>query len=241
MSDLKDALAKGYADFIAMPSHAVFLCVVYPIIGLILGRIVTEQSLLPMLFPVMAGFALVGPFAALALYELSRRRELGLDASPSHFFEVLQSPAIGAVVALGVLLALIFISWLATAHAIYRLTFNDVMPTTVEEFARQILSTQAGWTLILVGNSVGLLFAVAVFSISVVSFPLILDRHVGAATAVVTSLRAVAANPGTMIVWGMIIAAALVFGSLPLFIGLIVVMPILGHASWHLYRKVVAN
>ena len=240
-ADLMDALAKGYDDFSAMPSHAVFLCIIYPIIGLMVLRFVTGQSLLPMLFPVVAGYALVGPFAAIGLYELSRRRELGIDASPAHIFEVLWSPAIGAVAALGALLTLIFIFWLVAAQEIYRFAFNGVMPATVDDFIGQIATTHAGWVLILLGNGVGFLFAVVAFSVGVVSFPLVIDRHVDAARAIVTSLRAVAANPVTMAVWGLIIAVALALGSLPLFLGLIVVMPVLGHASWHLYRHVVVH
>ena len=240
-SDLMDALAKGYDDFTAMPSHAVFLVVVYPILGLIIGRFVTGQSLLPMLFPVIAGYALVGPFAAVGLYELSRRRELGIDASPSHVFDILHSPALIPVVELGVVFTLIFVSWLAAARVIYYVTFHDVMPTSVDEFVHVVLSTRAGWTLAIVGNGVGFLFAVAAFSFGVVSFPLVLDTHVSASKAVSTSLRAVAANPWTMALWGSFIAAALALGSLPVFLGLIVVMPVLGHASWHLYRKLVRH
>jgi len=241
VADLKDALTKGYRDFEAMPSHAVFLCVVYPVIGLLLGRAVQGLELLPMLFPIMAGFALIGPFAAIGLYELSRRRELGLAASAKHVLDALRSPSTAVAVAtLGAMLLLIFTIWLLTAQAIFQATFNGVMPASIEEFVRQVFTTRAGWILIIVGNGCGFLFAATAFSLSVVSFPLVLDRHVSAARAVATSLRVVAANPGTMAVWGLIIASALVIGSLPFLIGLIVVMPVLGHASWHLYRKVVA-
>ena len=242
LADLRDALVQGYADFTAMPSHAVFLCVIYPIIGFVMIRyIITGDSLLPMVFPLVAGYALVGPFAAVGLYELSRRRELGIDASPSHIWEVFRLPTFGPVLELGAMLAFFFVCWLAAAHAIYYLTFHDEIPSSGGDFLREIFTTQAGWALIIVGNGVGFLFAAAVFSLGVVSFPLVLDRHVGAAEAMVTSLRAVAANPLTMAVWGLIIAVALVLGSIPFFIGLIVVMPTLGHASWHLYRKVVAH
>ena len=241
VSDLWDALAKGYDDFTAMPSHAVFLCIIYPIIGLIVLRFVTSESVLPMLFPLVAGYALIGPFAAVGLYELSRRRELGIDASPAHIFEVLWAPSIGTVAELGALLTLIFIFWLVAAQEIYHFAFGAVMPTSIAEFAHLILTTRAGWILVLLGNGVGFLFALTAFSVGVVSFPLVLDRHVDAARAIVTSVRAVAANPVTMAAWGLIIAVSLVLASLPLFVGLIVVMPVLGHASWHLYRNVVAH
>jgi uncharacterized membrane protein len=237
--DLIDALAKGWDDFSAMPSHAIFLCVIYPIIGIGLAGLTLGSTLVPLLFPLAAGFALLGPFAALGLYELSRRREQGLDVSVMDAFDVLLSPSIGAIVALGVLLMVIFLVWVATAHAIYVANFGYAPPESIGRFVYDVVATPAGWNLILVGNAVGFLFAVVVLTISVVSFPLLLDRDAGAAVAVMTSIRAVLANPVTMALWGLIVAVMLLIGSLPLFLGLAVVLPVLGHASWHLYRKVV--
>jgi uncharacterized membrane protein len=238
-ADLMDALAKGWADFSAVPSHAIFLCVIYPIIGIGLAGLLLGSALVPLLFPLAAGFALLGPFAALGLYELSRRRELGLDVSAMDAFDVLLSPSIGAIVALGVLLMVTFLVWVATAHAIYVANFGYAAPASVGQFLHDVLATRAGWNLILLGNAVGFLFAAVVLTISVVSFPLLLDRDAGAAVAMMTSIRAVLANPVTMALWGLIVAALLLVGSLPLFIGLAVVLPVLGHATWHLYRKVV--
>jgi uncharacterized membrane protein len=137
------------------------------------------------------------------------------------------------------LLLVVFAIWVAVANAIYIANLGYATPQSIETFLHDVLTTRAGWTLIVVGNAVGLLFAVLVLTISVVSFPLLLDRDVGAAVALLTSIRAVARNPLTMAVWGLIVAALLVIGSLPLFLGLTVVVPILGHATWHLYRKVV--
>jgi uncharacterized membrane protein len=239
VADLWDALAKGYDDFKALPTHAVFLAVVYPILGLILVRFVQGRSLLPMIFPLIAGFALIGPLAAVGLYELSRRREQGLESTGRHIYDVWHTRCGSTCLALGAGLLFIFFLWLLAARAIYYSAFGDTMPASVEDFFRMVFTTQEGRMLIVTGNIVGFLFAVLVFTLSVVSFPMVLDRRVGAATAMSTSLRAVAANPGPLAVWGLIIAAALVIGSLPLFIGLIVVVPVLGHASWHLYRKLV--
>ena len=238
-ADLTDALAKGWADFSAVPSHAIFLCLIYPIIGIGLAGFALGSALVPLLFPMAAGFALLGPFAALGLYELSRRRELGLGVSAMDAFDVLASPSIGAIVALGILLMVIFLVWVATAHAIYVANFGYAAPASVGQFLYDVLTTAAGWHLIVVGNAVGFLFAAVVLTISVVSFPLLLDRDAGAAVAVMTSIRAVLANPVTMALWGLIVAALLLIGSLPLFLGLAVVLPLLGHATWHLYRKVV--
>lgn len=239
VADLKDALAKGYDDFLAMPTHAMFLCLIYPILGLLLARLAFGYSILPLLYPLVTGFALVGPFAALGLYELSRRREAGLPVSVSNAFDVFESSSIGAIAALGLLLLVVLTVWVALANGIYTATLGYAPPASIGEFAREVLTTPAGWMLIIVGNAVGFCFAVVVLTIGVVSFPLLLDRDVGAAVALHTSIRAVALNPQTMALWGFIVAALLLVGSLPFFLGLTVVMPVLGHATWHLYRKLV--
>jgi len=238
-TDVLRALAQGLDDFAAMPSHAIFLCVIYPLIGLWLISLASGYSMLPLACPIAAGFALIGPFAAIGLYELSRRREAGLDTSSTHAFDVLHSPSIGAIVAMGLLLTAIFLVWLAVANAIYVANFGYAKPASVGQFVSDVFTTRPGWTLIVVGTGVGFLFAVLVLTISAISFPLLLDRDVGAAVALFTSIRVVAANPVSMALWGLIVAVLLVAGSLPFFLGLTVVMPVLGHATWHLYRMAV--
>jgi len=238
-SDLLHALSRGIDDFVAMPSHAVFLCIIYPLLGILLIALMLGNSMLPLAFPIAAGFALVGPLAAIGLYELSRRREAGLDTSSSHAFDVLHSPSLGAIVALGLLLMAIFLIWLAVAEAIYVANFGYAAPTSIRQFVTDVLTTAAGWNLIIVGTGIGFLFAVVVLTIGAISFPLLLDRDVGAAVALLTSIRVVVDNPATMALWGFIVAALLVIGSIPAFLGLTVVMPVLGHATWHLYRRAV--
>ena len=240
LSDLTEALRLGWEDFQAMPSHAIVVCVIYPVLGLVLFRMVLGYSVLPLLFPLAAGFALIGPFAAIGLYELSRRRELGLDISWEHAFNVIRRPSL-SFVALSVVLGVIYFAWLGAAFLIYRQIYGDAVPASISEFAWQVLTTPAGWTLIIVGCGVGFLFALVVLAISTVSFPMILDRHVGVARAIQTSVHAFMANPATMLLWGLIVASLLVLGAIPVFAGLAVVMPVLGHATWHLYRKVVRH
>ena len=239
LSDLHRALQLGWEDFKAVPSHAIILCVIYPVLGLVLARTVLGYAVLPLLFPLAAGFALLGPFAALGLYELSRRRESGEQPSAWDAIEVFRSPSFGAMLGLGVLLFALFVTWIATAQAIYVAAFGYETAAEIPDFAERVLTTSQGWWLIVVGCGVGFLFALVALCISVVSFPLMLDRHAGAGDAMVTSLRAVARNPVPMAAWGLIVAVLLVAGSLPFFLGLAIVVPLLGHATWHLYRAVI--
>jgi len=238
-ADLVEALRQGWSDFKAMPTHAVFLCAIYPLVGIGLAGFTLGFAIIPLLFPLAAGFALIGPLAAIGLYELSRRREAGVDTSANHALDVLRSPSIGAIVALGVLLLIIFMVWIGVARAVYIDNFGYAAPSSAGQFIHDVFTTRAGWNLIVWGNGIGFLFAVATLAVSAVSFPLLLDRDVGASVALLTSVRVVAANPLTMALWGLIVAALLVIGSLPFFVGLAIVMPVLGHATWHLYRKAV--
>ncbi len=239
IADLIDALRKGTDDFLAMPTHALFLGAIYPVVGLVLARLAFGYSVLPLLYPLAAGFALIGPVAALGLYELSRRREAGLDVSATHAFDVMYSSSIGAITALGLLLLVLFGLWMMAANAIYVAIFGYAPPAAIGVFLSDVFTTEAGWRMIVAGNIVGFFFAVLALVISVASFPLLLDRDVGAAVALGTSIRVVLDNPVTMAVWGLIVAALLVIGSLPAFLGLAVVVPVLGHATWHLYRRTV--
>jgi uncharacterized membrane protein len=239
LTDLRNALRLGWEDFKAIPTHAVVLCVIYPIIGLVLFRLVLGHSLLPLLFPLAAGFTLIGPFAALGLYELSRRRERGEEAAAWDAMHVLTAPSFGAILGLGVFLFALFATWIAAADAIYVATFGYAPAASIPDFAKRVLTTPEGWSLIIIGCGVGFLFAVVALCVSVVSFPLMLDRHATAIDAIRTSIRAVIMNPIEMAVWGLVVAVLLVVGSLPFFVGLAVVLPVLGHATWHLYRKVV--
>lgn len=239
MSDLSACLRKGWEDFTALPSHAIILALIYPVIGLIVARLIQGNSVLPLLFPLAAGFALLGPFAAIGLYELSRRREAGENPTASDALHVLSSPSLGAMLALGAMLMILFGVWVATAQAIYVACFGYTPAADIHDFIGKVLTTRQGWTLILLGCGVGFLFATIALCVSVVAFPLMLDRHASAAQAMTVSMKAVAENPQVMMAWGLIVAALLVLGSLPLFLGLAVVIPVLGHATWHLYRAVI--
>jgi uncharacterized membrane protein len=238
-ADLFEALRQGAQDFWAKPSHYVFLCLIYPIMGIVLTQWSSGSNMFQLIYPLVSGFALIGPFAAIGLYEISRRREQGLDSSWSHALDVRHSPALPSIGLLGVMLFALFLLWMYAAQAIYASLYGDMPPTSIGSFLQDALTTQRGWTLIVLGNLTGLVFAFVVLATTVIAFPLLLDRDVGAFTAIETSVKAMLVNPAQMIFWGIIVAALLVLGSIPIFAGLAIVMPILGHATWHLYRKVI--
>ena len=240
LSDLRQALREGARDFGACRTDVVFLCMIYPIAGLIISRFAFDYGMLPLIFPLVSGFALIAPLFGVGLYEMSRRRELGIATGWADAFAVARSPAVGSIMALGLVLLGLFALWLAAANTIYTVTLGPDAPVSAIAFARDAVTTPQGWAMVIAGVGVGFLFALLVLAISVVSFPLLLDRNVGITQAVTTSLRAVRRNPGPMAAWGLIIAAGLVIGAIPLLVGLAIILPILGHATWHLYRKVVA-
>lgn len=239
MRDLGEALRLGMADFAACRTDVMFLGLAYALAGVILVHLTFGQDMLPLVFPLASGFALLGPVAAVGLYEMSRRRERGDPAGWADAFAVLRSPAFGAILVLGLYLLAIFLTWMVAAFGIYQATLGPEPPASLGTFVRDILTTPAGWTMTVVGIGAGLVFAVVSLTISVVSFPMLLDRDVGLYPAIATSIRAVAANPGPMTAWGAIVAGGLVLGSIPMFLGLAFVLPVLGHATWHLYRRMV--
>jgi len=246
-ADLSDALARGWEDFSAHRTDVMVLCVLYPVLGLVLTRAAIGANVFALLFPLVAGFALLGPLAGTGLYEMSRQRERGLEVSWRTPFAVLHAPALGAIAVLGLGLAALFVLWLQAALALWNGLFGNTQTATIGDFVHLVLTTQNGWALIVLGNAVGALFAAVALAIGVVSFPLLIDQPPGRTTgeqlslAMVTSLRAIALNPWPVLAWGVIVGVSLLVAALPLFLGLPVAFPVLGHATWHLYRKMVAH
>ena len=260
VSDLWECLADGWDDFLESRVHYVMLSLIYPVVGLLLSRVSMGDTgrAYYLIYPLVAGFTLLGPFAAVGLEEISRRREHGMPVRWLDALAVLGSPRLPAIIFFGALLCAVYLLWLGTAHGLYRLTVSPMIaavattptgvsvPISVGLFLREVFTTGAGWTMLVVGTLIGFVFAVVVLFIGVISFPLLLDHAdlgetAGAqvSTAMQTSVLAVLANPVPIFAWGAIVAGLLLLGSLPLLVGLAVVMPVLGHATWHLYRRVI--
>ena len=237
-ADLRASLREGLGDLLDKRGDLLFAGIIYPVIGLFAAAIALGGALAPLFFPVAAGIALMGPVAALGFYELARRREAGLDSRWFHFLDVRKRPAWDAIVTVSALLLAIFLAWIAAAGGLYA-AFMGGPPDSVGSFLTRLFTTPEGWGLIVVGNLAGLGFAILVLSLSVVSLPMLVDRDVGARTALATSVRAVRANKAMMARWGFIVVLLLVLGSIPAFVGLAVVLPWLGYATWHLYTRLV--
>jgi uncharacterized membrane protein len=239
LRDLWRSLKEGYDDFNAKPSFGVFLVLIYPLFALLLTLALVGDNLPYLAFPMIAGCTLLGPIVSVALCEMSRRRERGLDVSWRSAFGFVHSSAFAPITALSIAMMVLYVGWLYMAEFIYFGLFGDSPPGSIADFWNQLITTRRGGALIMYGNGVGLVFAFAALAISVVAFPLLLDKPVTSITAVSVSIRAFAANFLIMVLWGVIVVILLAAGAAVFLIGLAAILPILGHATWHLYRKLV--
>jgi uncharacterized membrane protein len=237
--DLTESLRQGWGDFMAMRGDLICLGLLYPLIGVAAAVFTLNGPLLPFFFPIVAGVGLLGPVAAVGFYELARRREAGLTSNWSHFLDVRKRPAADDIGVVAGLLVVIFGLWLLAAGALYVALWGWTAPGSIPGFVSDVLTTPRGWALILIGLGVGAVFAWLVLALSVASLPMLVDCDVSASEAVSASWRAANANRGVMIRWGLTVAALLVVGSIPLFLGLAIVLPWLGYSTWHLYTRLI--
>lgn len=238
--DLSYSLRRGLDDFLTFRGDIVFAGVVYTVIGLAAVVMTTSSPLMPFFVPVVAGVGLLGPVAAVGFYELARRREAGQrDVHWFNFLDVRKRPSADEMGIVAGMLLLIFFLWLLAAGALYAALFGWATPQSIPDFLATIFTTPRGWALIVAGGAVGAIFGWIVLALSVVSLPMLVDSNISAPEAVSASWRAVHANKGEMIRWGIIVGALLVLGSIPLFVGLAFVLPWLGYATWHLYTRLI--
>ncbi len=240
MDAIPSALRGGWRDFRTAPAFGLFFSGFYVLGGLVMAAVTFAAGQEWWLIPVIVGFPLIAPFAATGLYEVSRRIEAGM---PLVWREVLgtvfaqkdrQMPSMAMVI------LLMFMFWVFVAHTTFAM-FMGVSALTNVTSSPEIVFSGRGLWMLLFGTLIGGVFAACLFAFTVVGLPLILDREVDFITAIITSIRAVALNPAVMAVWGLLIALLLFFGILPLFLGLFITLPILGHASWHMYRQLMPD
>lgn len=236
--DVADSLIEGLRDFLAAPLYGAVLGACYCLAGLAVVLSVTTFGMSYLAYPLAAGFALIAPFAAVGLYEVSRKRERGEVATLADIRRAMtQRSEVGwmAFVTL-----FIFIMWMYQVRFLMALFFGlNASFTSLSQFMGVVLTTNEGLLFLLIGNVIGALLALVLFSLTVVSFPLLLDRDVDCVTAMVTSVRAVVVSPGPLLGWAFAIVVLMFLAATPFFLGLLIVLPVLGHATWHLYRRII--
>lgn len=238
-ADLDASLREGYQDFLSKRGDLIFVGMLYPLIGLIAATFALNGASLPLLFPLVAGLSLMGPLVSAGFYELARRRDIGEDSGWGHFFDMRKANNFSDFAFVGAILLGIFAAWMVSAVILHNVFLGDMLPRSIGDFLAQLLTTPEGWAMIVIGNLVGLFFAVLTLAVSFVTLPMLVDRNVGAGRALRTSVRAYRANRVMSLRWGLRVAALLALGSIPLFLGLAVVLPILGYATYHLYTRLI--
>jgi uncharacterized membrane protein len=240
IADIGEALAEGMRDFQAAPLYGLFFGGVYALGGVAMTLAATAWGMIYLVYPLAAGFALIGPFVAVGLYEVSRRREKG---------EALGwGPVLGVVFAqsrrelgwMAFVTLFIFMMWMYQVRLLIALFFGFQSFAPADLF-RMLLTTPEGWLFLGIGHLVGAILSVILYSVTVVSFPLLLDREVDFITAMITSVRAVTMSPGPMLGWAAIVVCVLLVACAPMFLGLFVALPILGHTTWRLYRRLIVD
>lgn len=238
IQDLRAALAAGWSDFRAHPIFGLFFGAIYVGAGMFLYFALFVRGEIAWLIPAAAGFPLLAPFVAVGLYEVSRRREAGVAMSWRAVLGALRGRGDEQILSMGVILFVAFAFWLMVAHGIFAIFLAE---SGIGSESLALFRTGAGIMMLLVGGFVGGLMALAFYAITVVSLPMLVDREVDFITAIIVSLATVRSNKTVLLVWAVTIAVTLFVAMLPLFLGLLVVLPVLGHATWHLYRRSVSH
>ena len=239
-SDVAEALGQGLRDFQAAPFYGLMFGGFYAAGGILIVSCLTVLGVSYLAYPLAAGFALLGPFVAIGLYEVSRRREAG-ERPPSLRELIGTIKSRSEIGWMAFVTLFIFIMWMYQVRLLMALFLGlNVSFSTLQQFLTTVLTTNQGLIFLIAGNLDGAVLSALLFSLTVVSFPLLLDREVDFVTAMITSVRAVAASPVPMLGWAAVVVVLMIVSALPFFLGLLVTLPVLGHATWHLYRCIVA-
>ena len=237
--DIAEALGEGLRDFQAVPLYGLAFGALYAAGGIAILLCLMAFGLVYLAYPLAAGFAMIGPFVATGLYEVSRRRETGQAISIGAIWATVK--ARGEIGWMAFVTLFVFVVWMYQVRLLIALLIGlHASFSSLREFITLVLTTNEGLLFLAIGNAVGAALSLILFSLTVVSFPLLLDRDVDFVTAMVTSVRAVVKSPVPMIGWAAVIVVLLAVSAIPYFLGLVVTLPVLGHATWHLYRRIIA-
>jgi len=238
-ADIIDAFGHGLRDFRAAPMFGLFFGAIYALGGLSVVATAYAFELTYIAYPLAAGFTLIGPFVAVGLYEVSRRLESGEPLIWSGVLGVIFAQRHREMGWMSFVTLFVLMMWMYQVRILLALFLGLKTPPTLDGFIDVLISTPEGWMFLAVGHGVGAILALILFSLTVVSFPMLLDRDVDFITAMITSVKSVVVNPKTMICWAAIVVLSLIVAMAPSFLGLLFVLPILGHTTWHLYKKLV--
>jgi len=238
-ADIAEALIEGLRDFQAVPLYGLAFGALYAAGGIAIVLCLTAFGMVYLAYPLAAGFAMIGPFVATGLYEVSRRREAGLPISFAAIWATVRTR--GEIGWMAFVTLFVFVIWMYQVRLLIALLLGlNASFSSLREFITVVLTTNEGLLFLAIGNAVGAALSLILFSLTVVSFPLLLDRDVDFVTAMITSVRAVVTSPVPMICWAALIVVLLAVSAVPYFLGLVVTLPVLGHATWHLYRRIIA-
>jgi len=241
LNDLWLSLRAGYADYSAKPSSIPLLVLFYSLFALLLTLFAFGEQLRYLAYPMVAGFTLIGPLVAVLFFEMSRRREQGLELRWRKTLRFVHTSSFAPLLALSIVMTVLYVAWLYMAELIFFGLFGNTLPVSLADFVQQLFTTRHGGALIAYGNFVGFLFAFTAMAISVVAFPLALDKPVTSNTAISVSIKAFISNVYVLAVWGVVVVALMTIGAAFFLIGLAVALPVLGHATWHLYRRLIPS
>ncbi|MBT1159020.1 DUF2189 domain-containing protein [Aminobacter anthyllidis] len=241
VDDIRQSLSKGAADFANCPIIGLVIALVFVVIGLAITTSLLVLHKPWLIYPFAIGFPLVGPFAAVGLYEVSRRLEAGQVPTPGEVLKVIWAQRRREVSWMAFVMLFVFWVWMYQIRLLMALILGRMSYATLDRFADLVLTTPEGWIFLGLGHVEGAALALVLFSITVISIPMLLDREVDFITAMLTSIRTVLASPLVMLGWGLVVTLMVLAACVPFFLGLLVALPVLGHATWHLYRRAVVS
>ena len=238
-ADIRACLLLGISDFKSAPRFGLLVGGIFALIGIIIVLAMTRWDMPWMIYPFAIGFPLIGPFAASGLYEVSRRLETGQDLSWRIVLKAIRAQFGRELSWMSFAMLFLFWIWMYQVRLLMALFLGRMSFSTLDQFFDVVLTTPQGWLFLAAGHVVGAALALILFSITVISIPLLMERDYDFVTAMITSVKTVMASPVTMLGWGVFVTLAVIAACVPFFLGLLVVLPVLGHATWHLYRRAV--